>query len=135
MCAESDPTTRVTRVVNRSSGRELWTLPGWHRWMFVSNDGQFLAVVHDGLNLVPTDASLTQEVMRLYRRGRLVRAVRLGDLYTSPSQWGRTESHGVWVESIALTRANLLVLKLLQGATAVFSMSTGQRQSLTRAGE
>jgi hypothetical protein len=134
ICAESDPRSNVTKVVHRASGRELWSIAGWHRWMFVAEDGQSLAIGYAGMNLVPLDAELSLEVMRFYAKGRLVRTLRLADLYQSRSQLRRTASHIAWVQSVGVNRANQLVLELVTGRKVAFAMSTGQEQALARDG-
>ena len=58
VCAVSDPRTNDTRIVNHTSGKTLWSIPGWHRWLFLSDDGLFLAVGYAGMNLVPADADM-----------------------------------------------------------------------------
>lgn len=127
VCAESDPKSNVTRVVRQSDGALLWSVPGWHRWIFVSEDGRSMALGYSGMNLVPRNVDMNLDVMRFYSDGHLVRALRLSDLYDDRAQLPPTSSHLMWVEGITVNNANHLVLKLVTGKTMAFSMSTGQQ--------
>lgn len=129
VCAISDPRANDTRVVHRPSGKTLWSIPGWHRWLFLSNDGMSLAIGYAGMNLIPADSSMDLPVIHFYREGRLLRALQLSDLYRSRSQLPRTASHLQWVEAIRVNNTNQLVLHLITGEIAAFSMQTGRRTS------
>ena len=52
--AISDPKAG-TRVEDVTSHKVLWSLPDWHRSLFVANDGKHLVTEYNGLNLIPTD--------------------------------------------------------------------------------
>ena len=130
VCAVSDPRTNDTRIVNHTSGKTLWSIPGWHRWLFLSDDGLSLAVGYVGMNLVPADADMDLTVIHFYREGRLLRTLQLSDLYRSRSQLPRTASHLQWVEAIRINNAHQLLLHLTTGEIAAFSMQTGRRTSL-----
>jgi hypothetical protein len=86
------------------------------------------------MNLVPTDSALSLEVLHFHAQGRLVRTLRLDDLYESQSQLQRTASHLAWVHAVTVNRANELVLELVTGRKVAFSMATGQEQKLVRDG-
>lgn len=95
-CATSDPVAGVTSVPSPTSMQKPWTIPGWHRWLFVTDDGVSLVVGHSGMNLVPADVSRSEPVLLFYNREVLSRAVTLGDLYAETSGLQRTVSHFVW---------------------------------------
>lgn len=133
VCAESNPATNRT-VVRRKGGQPLWSIGGWHRQFFVSNDGESLVVAHDGLGLVPVDSDLRLEVLRFYAKGKLVRTVRLGDLYADRSELVRTVSHLAWTNAIYINRAEQLVVVLVSGRQVALSMKTGGVQNLVEDG-
>lgn len=128
VCASSDPQTRVTVVSPRTSRQQAWTIPGWHRWLFVSDDGESVVIGPDGINLLAADVTLAEPVLWFYNRGRLVRTVTLGDLYQRKSQLRRTVSHWAWVNELGINRANQLVAELTDGTTIAFALSTGKVQ-------
>ncbi|HEL3831553.1 TPA: hypothetical protein UMX25_000549 [Stenotrophomonas maltophilia] len=81
LCADSDPALNSTRVTPQASGQEAWLIPGWHRWLFPSDDGESVVVGYEGMNLVPVDVTLSEPVLLFYNRGRLVRTVTLDQSY------------------------------------------------------
>lgn len=134
VCANSDSRTNRT-VVSRKNGPEAsWSITGWHRWLFVADDGHSAVVGYAGMNLVPIQSDLQLAVLYFYKQGKLVRTIKLADLYCDKSQLTRTVSHLAWVVSIHVNRANQLVLELVSGRNVAFSMSTGESQSEVRDG-
>jgi len=129
-CAVSDPTKNITRVSSQRSPKTLWSIPGWHPWLFVSDDGESVVVGYDGMNLVPENVALTEPVLFFYFRGELVRTVALGELYRRKSQLIRTVSHYAWVSSIGYNKANQLVVELVDGKRVAFAATTGQVQGV-----
>lgn len=128
LCATSDPATNVTLVSPQASGLAPWSIAGWHRWLFLSDDAESVIVGYAGMNLVPVDVTLDEPVLFFYNRGRLVRTIRLGELYRRKSQLQRTFSHFAWVYSIGFNRSNQLVIELLNGEKVAFAPKTGARE-------
>ena len=126
ICAVSDPVANRTVVSSTQSRQVLWTLPGWHRWLFVSDDGMSVVTGYSGMNLVPVDVTLEEPVLFFYSRGKLVRSTRLGDLYKHKSQLPRTVSHLAWASGGEFNDANQFVITLAYGRRVAFSTSTGQ---------
>ena len=126
-CATSDPLKDSTTVAAAASGEVLWSIPGWHRWLFIANDGQSLVVGYNGMNLVPLDISLEESVLSFYSRGKLMRQVALGDLYSSKSQLQRTVSHFAWAHIPGFNEHCELIVELVDGRTVAFSGKNGQQ--------
>lgn len=133
-CAISDPATSTTRVSSPKSRVAPWTIPGWHRWLFVSDDETSVVVGYDGMNLVPVDVTLEEPVFFFYSSGKLVRVVTLGDLYKRKSQLVRTVSHLAWAQSARINGHNQLVVELMDGRKMAFAASTGKLQPLVADG-
>jgi hypothetical protein len=129
-CAVSDPVKRITRVSSKRFDKTLWSIPGWHRWVILSNDGESMVIAHSGINLVPSDVTLREPVLRFYSRGQLVRAVTLGDLYKTKSELVPTVSHFAWVRAVGFNKANQLVVELVSGKKVAFAARTGRSQRL-----
>jgi len=134
LCAMSDPTSSKTFVSSQPPKGKSWVIPGWHRWLFVSDDGESVVVGYDGMNLAPLDVSLDEPVLYFYHHGKLVRTMTLKDFYGSKSQLRRTVSHLAWVNTIGINKANQLVVELIDGRKIAFAASTGQVQPLIPAG-
>jgi hypothetical protein len=127
VCAESDPNTNVTTIRKRNADA-LWSFSGWHRWLFVAEDGRSVVVGYGGMNLVPSASDLQVEVLHFYNQGKLIRSVKLADLYSDRSQLVQTVSHLAWVHSIHVNRANQLVLELVTAGSKAFAMHSGELQ-------
>ncbi len=126
VCANSDPTANSTTIFRKYGAKTLWSIEGWHRWLFVADDGGAIAVAYNGMNLVPPNSDLQLEVLHFYNHGKLVRSIKLADLYIDKSQLMRTVSHFAWVLSIHINRANQLVVELVSGQRLAFDMSSGE---------
>lgn len=130
LCATSDPGSNSTVVSTQRPQKILWTIPGWHRWLLVSDDGESVVVGYAGINLVPVDVSLNEPVFIFYHRGKRVRAVTLGELYQRKTQMRLTASHYAWTEGASLNKANQLVVSLVNGKTVAFAAKTGKAQKV-----
>ena len=113
-CATSDPATGET-VVTNASGIAQWRLPGWHRSIFVSDDGAYVAVGYPGLELVSPNVKPGDPIVTVYDRAGVAGRVRFSDLYRDKSQLKRTASHLVWGYVLGFTRGNLLEIQLENG--------------------
>lgn len=61
------------------SDRCHWSIPGWHGNLFVSDYGT-VAVVRDGGSLLPLNYDPETVLIQLWKNGRMVRAVRAGEV-------------------------------------------------------
>jgi len=130
VCAKSDPVTNITLVSPQTYQQQSWAIPGWHRWLFVSDDGESVIVGYAGMNLVPLDVTLGEPVLFFYNKGRLVRTINLGDLYKHKFQLVRTFSHYRWANTPRINKANQLVVELVDGKKVAFAASSGKMQPL-----
>ena len=130
VCATSDPGSNSTVVSAKRPDKILWTIPGWHRWLLVSDDGESVVVGYAGINLVPVDVSLNEPVFIFYHRGKRVRAMTLGELYQRKTQMRLTASHYAWTQGASFNKANQLVVVLVTGKTVAFAAKTGKAQTV-----
>ena len=129
-CAIADLEANTTYLRVKATGELLWSIPGWHRSIFVSDDGQTVAIGYKGLNLLPRNVTLGEPVIHLYKQGELVRTVLLGDIFGNVSELRRTVSHYAWGHVDGFNRANQLVVVLLDGNHIAFSANTGEREEV-----
>jgi hypothetical protein len=132
LCVLSDPASNTTVVSQQVPKGRTWTISGWHRWLFVSDDGESVVIGYGGMNLVPIDVTLQEPVLLFYNRGKFMRSVTLGDLYTSKSQLQRTVSHFVWAQSLGFNKSDQLVVELVNGKKVAFAAKNGMAQPLIR---
>lgn len=75
----------------------IWQIEGSYPLVAIANDCESLVALYDGGNLLePVDVAAGTVVMRLFVSGRLVRCIRLGELYSDPGALPRTASHALW---------------------------------------
>jgi hypothetical protein len=122
--AISDP-NEGTRVEEVTMQKVLWSLPDWHRSMFVSDDGQHLVTEYDGLNLIPVGFSDDLVLLTFWRKGRKIREVTVGDLFPNRKGLVRTVSHYAWRRSIDFDASGRLRVSQIDGKTWLFDVSTG----------
>jgi hypothetical protein len=96
-CAWMDPEaqrTTVVRVDERGRETPQWEMPGWFREVSLADDGVHLVVGCDGL--LARDYDEKQVMVSFYRRGALLREVRLDELVRRFWMLQRTSSHWGW---------------------------------------
>jgi hypothetical protein len=105
-CAESDPKSAVTSVFATADRRRpLWTIPGWHRYLWISEDGQTLVTGYPGGNLLSRDYQPGDALVTFHRHGPalrqvVVRTVTVAELIADRSKLRRTASHYLWGDLI-----------------------------------
>jgi len=125
--AVSDPAAG-TRVVEAASGKPMWGIPGWFRSLYISDDGEHLAIGYGGLNLLPLDAEDSVEMIGFWNHGRKVKSVSLGALVPDRSILRRTTSHYAWGSIGGINPANQLVVTRIDGRVFRFSMNNGEAE-------
>lgn len=112
----------------------LWTMPGWHRAAFVSDDGRHLVKCNSGLNFVPIDYDADMSLVEIWREGTLIHRLSLRAVVGDPSRMIRTASHYVWGSCLRFESPTRFVLGLdayaangdLIWKKAVLDVVTGQ---------
>ena len=117
-----------TTVVESASGRELWQVPGWHRSIFLSDDGEHLAIGYDGFDLLPLDAPDSLEMISFWSRGRKIKSVPLQAIVPDRSLLRRTVSHYAWGNIGGIDHNNRLIVTRIDGKVFRFNMSTGEAE-------
>src|SRR5215510_13690027 len=93
--AISDPKAG-TRVEDVKRYKVLWSLSGWHRSLFVADDGKHLVTQYDGLNLLPTDFTDDLVLLTFWREERKLRHVRVRAFVPDHQILKPTASHYYW---------------------------------------
>lgn len=110
-----------TRVVSSASGETLWRIPGWHRLVYLSNDGEHAAVVYDGLNLIPIDSSPDFVLVTMWSKGKRVGEIPLKAIVPSASALPKTASHYEWGVVEGFNDKDELVVERFDGKQFRFS--------------
>src|SRR5262245_7895666 len=114
-----------TRVEDVKRQKVLWSLPGWHRSLFVADDGQYLVTQYDGLNLLPSDFSDDLVLLTFWREGTKFRDVRVKDFIPDHRILKRTVSHYLWGTVHGIDAQGRLKVERADGKIFFFDVSTG----------
>jgi len=125
--AISDP-EKGTRVLDNATRRELWSMPGWFRWLFVADDGVHVVTGYDGMNLIPPDAADDLVLLTFWENGKAIRRVPLKEIVSSRSILTRTVSHYHWGTIEGINAAGFLVVNRSDGRRLLFDVTTGTMQ-------
>lgn len=123
--AISDPKAG-TRVEDAKRHKVLWSLPGWHRSLFVADDGKHLVTQYDGLNLIPTDFNDDLVLLTFWREGRKLREVTVRDFVPDHHILGHTASHYYWGRVDGIDARGRLKVERADGKIFFFDVSTGK---------
>lgn len=124
-CATTNPTTRRTILIERSSGAVRWSIDRYLRFFSVSNDGRAILAQSDYASLVPMDATRAHVLFVIYRDGKPIQTVPLGTLFESPSKLKPTASHLSWGYFQKIDAKDNAVFLLVDGRTVSYSLVTG----------
>jgi hypothetical protein len=122
--AISDPKTG-TRVEDIKRHKPLWSRPGWHRSLFVADDGKHLVTQYDGLNLLPTDFTDDLVLLTFWREERKLRHVRVRAFVPDHQILKPTASHYYWGNVDGIDRQDRFKVERADGKIFFFDVSTG----------
>jgi len=78
----------------RAYFQELWRIPGWTAWNAVSDDGDYVVRCIDGSGRRGGAANAV--IASIYRRAKLVKSIRLGQIILDDAHLGSSEAHTGW---------------------------------------
>jgi len=122
--AISDPKAG-TRVEDVKRYKVLWSLSGWHRSLFVADDGKHLVTQYDGLNLLPTDFTDDLVLPTFWREGIKFRDVRVRDFLPDHYILEHTVSHYHWGTVHGIDARGRLKVERADGKIFFFDVNTG----------
>jgi hypothetical protein len=129
-CLLSDPKagTRAYRVRPNGTRDPLWSIPGWHRFAFLADDGRHAVTGYDG-PLLPLNFSPDVPVFRFWRDGSSVRIVSLSSLVRDLGKLKRTASHYTWGNFVGFNAAGRFVVATVERPSVAFDVETGREAS------
>jgi hypothetical protein len=124
--AVSEP-SRDTRIEDVKQSKVLWRLPGWHRAMFVANDGKHVVTEYEGLNLIPKDFSRDLVLITFWSAGKNIKEITLGELFPDRTLLQQTVSHYAWGTVEGINSDSSLKVHLIDGRMMYFDTSSGKK--------
>jgi hypothetical protein len=107
---------------------EQWSLPNWYRWIFVSNDGNYLVTGYDGMNLIPTAYADDLVILTFWNKGKEMRKVTLEEIAPQRSMLERTISHYYWGDIEGINENKKLIINRSDGKTLIYDVTTGLKE-------
>jgi hypothetical protein len=119
-CAHMDPQGDATvyKIDPPFNAKEVYKIAGWHRWVKLSDDGQFFISAYNGLNLVPLNVKPSQVMVTIWKNGAKHHEITLGQVIKNWSALRPTASHYYWGEVSQLSK-DTLQLKTVEGLVSI----------------
>lgn len=103
-----------------------WTMDGWHRAAWLSSSGDALATEYEGLNLLSSTYSASDELLSFYVKGKKIGAVTVGSLFPKGKGLARTVSHFAWGTVSGQETSDVVRLETVDGRKFRFDMKNGK---------
>ena len=123
----SDP-EKGTWVLDNATKQKRWSMAGWYRRIFVSNDGNYVVTGYNGINLIPLSYTDNLVLFTFWERGKEIRKVTLKEIVPDKSILLRTASHYLWGTISGINDKGELLIKRRDGKIFLFDVSTGIRK-------
>jgi hypothetical protein len=127
ICSEMDP-HKGTIVYRMTEEKRivLWTMPGWFRAAYISDDGIHMVTGYDGLNLLG-QRNPNETMLQFWAAGNLLRSVPLEELLPDLSNLERTASHWNWGYYVGFDSDSLFVVETVDKKRHRYNVITGKR--------
>jgi hypothetical protein len=122
--------TRVYQI--GSPDKLLWRKPGFHRHVYLSDDGRHLVAAYDGHNLIPLNYSPDLVLITFFDRSSPIRRVTLSEILPDLSRLRRTMSHYSWGSFGTLDESGHFVVTTVDNRVLRFDLATGKKASAER---
>ena len=103
----------------------LWEVPGWHRNIFLSNNGVTLVIVYDGQSLIPLKYKQQMVMIKIWKSGVLKYTIRLDSLIDNFSSLERTVSHYQWGDFSGFDKNENFVVSTVENRRLLININTG----------
>ncbi len=113
--------TFVYKITASGDKTLLWDIPGWFRYIYLSNDGEYLVADNIG-GLLWKDFSKRDVILRIFRNGVEVKKYRVADLIDNIWKLERTVSHYHW-GNIKNLDGNFVNITTVEGSVQIDSVT------------
>jgi len=116
----------VVYVNNQDGSRsELWKMPGWFRWVAVSNDGKYVVIPYGGLNLLTLNYKKDEVTLQIASEGKIIHTIKLDQLISDFNSLERTVSHYYWGDYLGFNDKNEYVIETVEKNKFHIGLETG----------
>ena len=106
------------------TGKEKYSIPGWHPHGYLRKQGSIFISLYPGLNLLPLDVSNNEVMIEVWKNGHIFHQVKLSSLINSMSSLERTVPHYHW-GMFKEVKGDIIYMKTVEG-TAEFNFMNGK---------
>lgn len=101
-CASVAPNSNINiyKVDADFNGIYVYSVPGWHREFFLSDEGKYSAIGYHGLSLVGLNAHKNTIILTILKNGIKVHEITLEQVLSDVSSMRLTSSHYYWGRNI-----------------------------------
>jgi hypothetical protein len=107
-------------------------MSGYHNVVFLSDQPDLLVTAYRGGHLIDLSRSADEEVLAFYRRGHLLRSLRLAELVERPTSLPRQGRFRRWFESMGFSAPDRFSLRTGDGRLFLFDATNGRTISVSR---
>ena len=88
--------TTVCYEASDNNPVKKWSIDGWYRYCYITDDGQFCAVFYNGMNLLPRDYTKKDILFTVYKNGEKYDQKTIGEVIRNGKKLQKTVSHYYW---------------------------------------
>ncbi len=125
-CAYLNPLTNV-KVFNVKENdvpaRVIWTVPGWHRYSYLSDDGKYFVSSYG--SLLPRNNNQNINILRIWEKGTLIHEIKASELIDN-KKLVETTSHYYWGNTIGFEMNNIFLISTVEDETLKINVETGR---------
>jgi hypothetical protein len=122
-CAFVEQNNTTVYQMGCLTGKELYSIKGYHPLSYLRNKGSILISTYSGLNLVGVKNPLETVIFKVYKNGKIQRTVKLKEFITSSKVLTKTASHYHWGH-IKYLKNHVFEIETVEGIV-LFNYETG----------
>jgi hypothetical protein len=120
-------TTVVYRKWPRRPPEKLWEMPGWPYAAYLTDDGDYIAIADWRASILPRNYKPAQPVVSFFRRGVLIKTVRLDEVLVDVKNMGSPSESGYkWGQWTGLIAPHSFALDTIENRRLVYDIATGK---------
>lgn len=121
-----DNRTVIYKMDKNGNRVKMWEMSGWSRWSTLSNDGEYLAIPYEGMNLLPLQYKKDEVMLIMVKEGKKIWDVKLNELISNFELLPRTSSHFYWGDCMGFNDNGEYRIKTAEGNDLFVDIETGE---------
>jgi hypothetical protein len=117
--------TLVFRQVGPKEAEKIWEKADWTHVAFLSNDGEYLVTGYEGNNLLRHRHAPDVVMLQFYRRGTLLRSIKLNEIIVSRDRLDVTDSGVFWGFYEGFLTLHRFAVDTVEERRLIYDVTTG----------